>query len=73
MSNQTKEKLRSLNSDERSYVRFINNSRRKVEIFWIDYNGGSVLHATLENAQFVDINTFVTHPWIVLDFITKEK
>ena len=59
--------LRSLQDDLVTWVRFINRTRRNVDVFWLDYVGTRVKYSTLQPGDAYDIQTFVTHPWIFLD------
>lgn len=56
---------RSLHSRIGTPVRFINRSRSRVKVLWLNYQGEQVLYSTLEplNGRY-DVNTYVTHPWI---------
>lgn len=47
-----------------SFVRFVNRTQRHVDIVWLNYEGARVRYKTLQPEQFVDVNTFVGHPWI---------
>jgi von Hippel-Lindau disease tumor supressor len=38
-----------------------------VNILWLNYEGERVRYKTLQPNQFVDVNTFVGHPWIFRD------
>lgn len=59
---------RSLHSRIGTPVRFINRSRSRVKVLWLNYQGEQVLYSTLEpsNGRY-DVNTYVTHPWIALE------
>ena len=59
---------RSLHSRIGTPVRFINRSRSRVKVLWLDYQGEQVLYSTLgpSNGRY-DVNTYVTHPWIALE------
>lgn len=56
-----------------SFVRFVNQTLRKVDIVWLNYEGARVRYKTLQPDQFVDVNTFVGHPWIFRDADTGDK
>ena len=56
-----------------SFVRFVNLTVRKVDIVWLNYEGARVRYKTLKPEQFVDVNTFVGHPWIFRDADTGDK
>ncbi|XP_076642579.1 von Hippel-Lindau tumor suppressor homolog [Halictus rubicundus] len=71
--------LRSLNNNEKSFVRFRNRTNRNVELYWIDYRGQALSFGTLPVGESVDMDTFVTHPWIFVDeengdrYVVKQK
>lgn len=65
--------VKSLNSEEPSQVRFINNSRCSISIYWIDYDGKTQLYKKLEPYQFFNLNTYTTHPWIFKERITQDR
>lgn len=47
-----------------AFVRFINFTKYKVRIYWLDYEGKKKLYNTIGTGDFLDVNTFVTHLWI---------
>ncbi|XP_064615925.1 von Hippel-Lindau disease tumor suppressor-like [Liolophura sinensis] len=59
--------LRAGRSLHQAFVRFVNRSRRRVDIIWLNYEGFGMKYKTLLSCQFVDVNTFVGHPWIFRD------
>ena len=63
---------RSLQSSIETPVRFINRSRSRVRVLWLNYQGEQVLYSTLEpsNGRY-DVNTYVTHPWIAREEATN--
>ena len=63
---------RSVESKEPTYVRFVNKSGKKAELIWLDYEGKKVPYIRLEPEEGVDINTYVTHPWLVEECDTGE-
>ena len=65
--------LRSINNVYVSLVRFINKTMRNVVLYWIDYQGRAVSYGVLSPDDCLDIDTFVTHPWIFVDQETKER
>lgn len=65
--------LRSLDSTDRSYIRFENKTKKCIEIIWVDYKGVMVKYGTLCPEQYLAIDTFKTHPWMFIDPITGEK
>lgn len=66
-------RLRSRESIEKIYLRFMNKTKRKANVVWIDYEGVPKKYCTLDPDQFVDVNTFVSHPWIFEDDRTGDK
>lgn len=64
---------RSITSRQQAYVRFFNKSGRQVELIWINYLGEYNKYRILNEFDYVDINTFKTHPWFALDHLTKER
>ncbi|KAK2582087.1 hypothetical protein KPH14_002790 [Odynerus spinipes] len=65
--------LRSINNDQRSFVSFINTTVHNVVLYWIDYQGQAVSYGVLPPRRYIDIDTFVTHPWIFVDEETTER
>ncbi|XP_041369257.1 von Hippel-Lindau disease tumor suppressor-like [Gigantopelta aegis] len=56
-----------------SFVRFVNCTKRRVDIIWLNYEGARVKYRTLQPHQFVDANTFVGHPWVFRDADTGDR
>jgi von Hippel-Lindau disease tumor supressor len=65
--------LRSRDSLYKSFVRFINNTDRKVDVIWINFEGQYVKYKTLTPGAFFDANTYATHPWLFIDSETQDK
>lgn len=68
-----REIIRSQPSRNLSFVRFCNATQRKVEVIWINYEGARVKYKTLEPEEFFDVNTYVAHPWVFQDAVTRES
>ncbi|KAJ3665696.1 hypothetical protein Zmor_001182 [Zophobas morio] len=67
------EEIRSVRNTDKAYVRFVNCTQRTVELIWANFTGKNIVYQVLEQGQFVDVNTFKKHPWIVLDKVTKDR
>lgn len=65
--------LKSLNHNEKAYVRFINKTNRNVHVLWVNYKGEYVKYNTLGKDLYFDITTYKTHPWIAMDTVTKDR
>lgn len=65
--------LRSINNVHSSFVRFINTTSRNVGVYWIDYNGQAVQYKVVPHRDYLDVNTFETHPWIFIDEETRDR
>lgn len=73
MSNGDIGTLKSLVSDETSYARFYNSTQRIVNVIWLNFSGEPVKYSTLHPKQYVDINTYVNHLWIIQDERTGDR
>lgn len=71
-NNENDQNPRSVNSNHKCYVRFINTTEKTIEITWINFMGQYVRYRILEKANYIDVNTYKTHPWIARDFLTKD-
>ena len=69
----SRKKLKSDPSMVHSFVRFLNCTLRRVDVVWLNYEGIGIRYRTLAPNQWVDVNTFVGHPWIFRDSITGDK
>jgi hypothetical protein len=59
--------LRSSNGATRARITFVNQSRGAVDVYWIAYDGTRVLYrANLAVGDSWEVNTFLTHPWLVV-------
>ncbi|GAB0100829.1 Protein Vhl [Sergentomyia squamirostris] len=65
--------VRSLNSVNRAFVLFHNTTNRLVELFWVNYQGRKVSYAKIAPRSAMRSDTYVTHPWLLEDFYTKER
>lgn len=66
-------KLRSLNNDISTYVRFKNRCDRIATLFWLNFKGDLVRYSVLKKDEFIDMNTYVTHPWCAREIVTNDR
>jgi uncharacterized protein YkwD len=59
--------FRSIAATTPTSIEFVNQTAGVIFISWIDYQGGAVLYASLQPGQAYVPQTYVTHPWVVLD------
>ena len=64
------EQPRSIQSQQFSYIRFINRTQQTVDLFWMNYAGERVKYITLQPGGQFSVETFATHPWIFRDAIS---
>ncbi|KAK6540252.1 hypothetical protein TWF694_009067 [Orbilia ellipsospora] len=64
---------KSVSSDRPTKVYFINNRASAVHLWWLNYEGERVSYGTVAgNGDVKEMNTYVTHPWVVIDESTDE-
>lgn len=68
-----KESKRSLLAEERSFIRFINKTKREVNVHWWNYEGLPVKYSTLKPGAYYDADTYVTHPWTFEDRESRDR
>ncbi|XP_043093040.1 von Hippel-Lindau-like protein [Puntigrus tetrazona] len=56
--------LKSLHSDNQTYITFINNANRKAEALWLNFEGEPESYGVIEPGSSHRMQTFLTHPWI---------
>jgi hypothetical protein len=59
--------VRSVEGTTGTSIEFVNQTAGVIFVSWIDYQGGAVLYASLQPGQAYVQQTYVTHPWLVLD------
>lgn len=62
-------------SNQTSFVLLANGSQRQVDVYWLDYAGSAVLYnrrGAILPTKHIALNTFSTHPWIILDHFTGD-
>jgi hypothetical protein len=59
--------LRSLDGYSSTSISFTNATAETKQIFWLDYSGERKLYSTLEPNKSFNVQTYMTHPWIVVN------
>ena len=54
-------------------VRFYNMTHRLVDVLWVDNQQNYILYKTLKPREFYDVLTYVGHPWVFEDSITRDS
>ncbi|CAG9793113.1 unnamed protein product [Diatraea saccharalis] len=66
--------VKSLNSDHRVYIRFINSLvTRPVDVWWRDFQGRRRFYMRMLPRTYFDVTTYLTHPWEFKDPATNEN
>nr|XP_023015489.1 protein Vhl [Leptinotarsa decemlineata] len=58
---------------KRAYVRFLNKTSLEVDLIWLDFSGRQKVFKTLGKDQFLDVNTFIMHPWMAVSHHSKKN
>ncbi|XP_050428780.1 protein Vhl [Adelges cooleyi] len=56
-----------------AYIRFKNDTHYDVEVVWINFHKKEKPYCILPPGQFLDVNTYATHPWIFRECISKSR
>jgi len=59
--------LRSVNGNFHTQVRFVNDSPRPLQTYWLDYQGKRVAYKVVPPHGSHTQPTYLTHPWVVTD------
>lgn len=59
--------FKSLNSDTPTLIEFINITCGDVTLYWLNFEGTRTFYATIPSGGVHAQNTYVTHPWVVVD------
>jgi len=59
--------VKSLASESKAQIEFVNRSGQPVKVFWIDFDGRRKLYKALKRGESYDQQTYLNHPWEVTD------
>jgi hypothetical protein len=57
--------IRSMVSEEKTKLTFINRSGSTRNIMWLDFGSNARSYGRLKNGEQIELDTFMTHPWMV--------
>ncbi len=57
--------LRSLATRTSTVIGFVNRSGAIKNVYWIDHWGNRVLYASLVDSNYIEFQTYISHPWVV--------
>src|SRR3954469_21121499 len=58
---------RSFEGKQSTEITFVNQTDRTVTVYWLNYAGQRIYYNTLNPSESYDQQTWVTHPWVVVD------
>ncbi|KAG1953130.1 von Hippel-Lindau-like protein [Pimephales promelas] len=56
--------LKSLNSNDPTFISFVNKSSRNAKAWWLNFSGKPVSYGDIKPGKTLKMNTYLTHPWI---------
>jgi len=59
--------MRSLNSKYATPVSFINIRNTPIQVWWLNFEGKRVSYGTVQPYSRLEMNTYETHPWVIVD------
>jgi von Hippel-Lindau disease tumor supressor len=59
--------IKSVNSDVEAKIKFVNKSEKTIKVYWLDFDGDRKLYQTLKDGESCELETFLTHPWVITD------
>ena len=63
----TVNQAKSVASTKSAQITFVNQTNETVRVYWLNFSGQRVLYKSLPAGQSYTQNTYITHPWVVLD------
>jgi von Hippel-Lindau disease tumor supressor len=55
------------NVDIKTSINFLNKGQQPIRVYWLNYKGKRVLYKELNSGENIEIQTFLTHPWLITD------
>lgn len=65
LSAQREKDLRSIETDTKTEIDFVNHRDEPVVVYWLDYQGARERYAVLGSGDTSQQPTYVGHPWVV--------
>jgi hypothetical protein len=59
--------IKSADSNKSTKVQFKNESKSRVRVFWLNYEGKREHYSDIAPGRSYSQDTFMTHPWVVTD------
>lgn len=59
--------IKSADSNQAAKVQFKNDSKSRVKIYWLNYEGKREHYSDVAPGRSYSQDTFMTHPWVVTD------
>jgi len=64
---QSERSIKSADSDKETKVQFKNESKSKIKVYWINYDGKREFYSDVNPGRSYTQDTYMTHPWVVTD------
>ena len=61
------EGLKSTGSNTKVQLNIRNNRDKKVQFWWVNYNGNAVLYGEVQPKRAIKQLTYGTHPWLITE------
>jgi hypothetical protein len=66
------QEIKSMKADEPASVTFQNSRSENVDVIWLNYQRAGQTYKTLGPGESYTQQTFMTHPWVFLDTVSKD-
>lgn len=64
---QSEKSIKSADSNKETKVQFKNESKSKIKIYWINYDGKREFYSDVNPGRSYTQDTYMTHPWVITD------